>query len=159
MRLITPPPPRVWGCYWTRMFFRSKFVRFKEVFTEFRLFAKCLVLQELSYFVWLKKTWLSIFVLFCFPPQMYLSFFASFVPPFSPWIPHLDEQRRQPGSPSFGISRRSKPPKALSAYLNTHVATPNHWRNLGLSPLLALLVIWDLLEKPACPALLETSSP
>lgn len=80
-------------------------------------------------------------------------------PPFSPWIPHLDEQRRQPGSPSFGISRRSKPPKALSAYLNTHVATPNHWRNLGLSPLLALLVIWDLLEKPACPALLETSSP
>lgn len=68
------------------MFFRSKFVRFKEVFTEFRLFAKCLVLQELSYFVWLKKTWLSIFVLFSSPN---VSFFFCFLRPSSIYLPTL----------------------------------------------------------------------
>lgn len=76
VRPISPPPPRVFGCYWTRLFFRTKFIRFKELFPEFGLVANRVVEKELSYFVWSEKSWLSICDIF----QIFLSFFA-FIPP------------------------------------------------------------------------------
>ena len=46
------------------MFFRTKFIRFQELFPEFGLVVNRLVEEELCYFVKSKKTWLPVCLFF-----------------------------------------------------------------------------------------------
>lgn len=80
------------------------------------------------------------------------------VPPSSLWDPHLGKLTRQPGAPSFGISRRFEPARpclGVGTLTSPHFP-PHRSGNSGRSP---LLVVPGHLGPTgeACPALLETS--